>query len=111
MFPDKVANLGKIAMIDFSKDGNNVKFTCVNLSDGSITFKPVAAVYASDAMVCSNIGEEITLASGASKDVNVTLDVGTSTPDTLKAFAWNVATLTPFAPCKTVNYAALAPET
>ena len=111
LFPDKVANLGKIAMIDFSKDGNNVKFTCVNLSDGSITFKPVAAVYASDAMVCSNIGEEITLASGASKDVNVTLDVGTSTPDTLKAFAWNVATLTPFAPCKTVNYAALAPET
>ncbi len=111
LFPDKVAGYGKIAMIDFSKDGNNVKFTCVNLSDDSITFKPVAAVYASDAMVCSNIGEEITLAKGESKPVNVTLDVGTSTPDTLKAFAWNVETLTPFAPCKTVNYTALAPET
>ena len=111
LFPEKVAGYGKIAMIDFSKDGNNVKFTCVNLSDDSITFKPIAAVYASDAMVCSNIGEEITLAKGESKPANVTLDVGTSTPDTLKAFAWNVETLTPFAPCKTVNYSALAPET
>lgn len=111
LFPEKVANLGKIAMIDFSKNGNNVKFTCVNLSDSEITFKPVAAAYESNAMICSDIGEEITLAKGESKDVNVTLDVGTSSPDTLKAFAWNVETLTPFAPCKTVNYTALAPET
>lgn len=111
LFPNKVAGYGKIAMIDFSKDGNNVKLTCVNLSDSEITFKPVAAVYASDAMICSNIGEEITLAKGESKPVNVTLDVGTSSPDTLKAFAWNVETLTPFAPCKTFNYTALAPET
>ena len=114
LFPTKIANLGKIAMYSFSNDNGTIGYKCENISDGEVTFKPVIAVYTADgAMVGTTMKDEaIKLASGASQEVTLTLNIENSANiETLKAFAWDVETLKPFAPCKDVDYTSLAPET